>query len=127
MPSVVDNVGSAARDYCMLERNVLAYFKLGEPLNNVTGPSLHIHHANPALLLSLLSSSVLLKARIPDPSKNGSTEWPSKAGIPMATFQMVASLAAIAGGFYAYYSDMRAMRNMRAFLVATKFVHFGLH
>ena len=74
-----------------------------------------------ALLLSLLSSSVLLRARLPDPQE-GSSENASKSGVLMATLQMVASLAAIGGAYYEYTSHMRIIRNMRAFLVATKFV-----
>lgn len=80
-----------------------------------------------ALLLSLLSSSVLLRARLPEPSnQDGSTRHQSKAGVPMATLQMVASLAAIGGAFWEYHSNMRALRNMRAFLVATKLVYSSI-
>lgn len=32
MPTI-DNVGSASRDFCMLERNLLALLKLGELVN----------------------------------------------------------------------------------------------
>jgi len=105
MPGTIENVGSTARDFCMLERNVLSHLKL-------------------ALLLSLLSSSVLLKARLPDPQE-GSSQNSSKSGVLMATLQMVASLAAIGGAYYEYTSNMRIMRNMRAFLVATN-PHFAL-
>jgi len=35
MDTTTENVGSTARDFCMLERNVLAHLKLGEPLNRV--------------------------------------------------------------------------------------------
>lgn len=71
--------------------------------------------------MSLLSSSVLLEARLPDP-KDASTKGPSKAGVPMAVLQVIASLAAIGGAYYEYTSNMKTMRNMRAFLVASKFV-----
>jgi hypothetical protein len=30
MPGTIENLGSTARDFCMLERNVLAYLRLGE-------------------------------------------------------------------------------------------------
>jgi len=83
----------------MLERNVLAHLKL-------------------ALLLSLLSSSALLKARLPDPI-DGSASSSSKAGVPVGTVLMTASIAAIGAAYYEYTSNMRTMRNMRAFLVAT--------
>ena len=101
----------------MLERNVLAHLKLGE-----FHVLLQIYWSNStiALLLSLLSSSALLKARLPDPGDGSASNF-SKAGVPMATLQMVASLAAIGAAYYEYTSNMRAMRNMRAFLVATKY------
>lgn len=89
----------------MLERNILSHLKL-------------------ALLLSLLSSSVLLRARLV-PSDTGSVPMegpPSKAGLPMAVVQLAASLAAILAGCWEYYSGYKDLRNMRAFLVATKFV-----
>lgn len=44
----------------------------------------------------------------------------------MAALLVVASLTAIGGAYFEYTSNMRAMRNMRAFLVATKFVHLFL-
>ncbi|KZP09905.1 hypothetical protein FIBSPDRAFT_900149 [Athelia psychrophila] len=100
MPRMVDNVGSTARDYCMLERNLLSYFKL-------------------ALLLSLLSSSVLLKVRLPGPVED------SHAGVPMASIQILASLAALAVGLHSYWTDQKAMRNMRAFLM-TQNSHLGI-
>lgn len=87
----------------MLERNILSHFKLG-------------------LLLSLLSSSVLLHARLPAPSDAPSSQSSgrTKAGLPMATLQMVAALAAIAAGSWEYWSGNKDLRNMRAFLVAAK-------
>ena len=72
------------------------------------------------MLLSLLSSSVLLKTRLAGPAESDSPTGSSDAGLPMAIVQMIASLAAIAVGFYGYYTDMKALKNMRAFLVATK-------
>lgn len=40
MPRSIDNVGSAARDFCMLERNLLALLKLGEfPQHSTTAPN----------------------------------------------------------------------------------------
>lgn len=89
----------------MLERNILSHLKL-------------------ALLLSLLSSAILLHARLPTPSEDDSGEKPppsgSKAELPMATLEMVAALAAIAAGVWEYWCGDRDLRNMRAFLVANK-------
>lgn len=95
---LLENVGSATRDFCMLERNILSHFRL-------------------ALLLSLLSASVLLRVRlIPEepPDRH------SHAGLPMATVQFVASLAAITVGWWEFQSDLKNLKNMRAFLVTAK-------
>jgi hypothetical protein len=102
---MLENTGSTARDFCMLERNILSHLKL-------------------ALLLSLLSSSVLLHARLVPEATNdsGSPHGDSKIGLPLAGVQVAASLAAIAAGAWEYHSGYLDMRNMRAFLVATKFV-----
>ena len=93
----------------MLERNILSHFKLG-------------------LLLSLLSSGILLHARLPGPTfedgrgdgGNGGDPQASKAGIPMAAVQFVAAIVAIAAGAWEYWSKEKDLRNMRAFLVASK-------
>ncbi|KAJ7765425.1 hypothetical protein DFH07DRAFT_810534 [Mycena maculata] len=98
---MVENAGSTARDFCMLERNLLSHLKL-------------------ALLLSLLSSSVLLRARlVPDPSDKPS-ELSGATGIAVASLQFVAALAAIVAGVYEYYSGYQDIRRMHAFLVAVK-------
>ncbi|KAJ7180649.1 hypothetical protein C8R46DRAFT_1210976 [Mycena filopes] len=98
---MVENTGSAARDFCMLERNLLSHLKL-------------------ALLLSLLSSSVLLRARlVPDPD-NKPTDMSGTTGIVVASLQFTAAIAAIGAGVWEYYCGYRDIRNMHAFLVAVK-------
>ncbi|KAJ7281554.1 hypothetical protein C8J57DRAFT_1500250 [Mycena rebaudengoi] len=100
-PQMLENVGSAARDLCMLERNLLSHLKL-------------------AMLLSLLSSSVLLRARlVPDANPN-SPEMSPKTGIIVASLQFGAALAAIAAGGWEYYCGYWDIRNMHAFLVSVK-------
>ncbi|KAF9482539.1 hypothetical protein BDN70DRAFT_801311 [Pholiota conissans] len=95
---MVENVGSTARDFCMLERNILSHLKL-------------------ALLLSLLSSSLLLQARlVPAQNQNES----KTSGIPLASVEFFAALAAVVGGVWEYYSGYSDLRNTRAFLVAVK-------
>jgi len=100
------NSGSTARDFCMLERNILSHFKLG-------------------LLLSLLSSSMLLHARLPSPSTESSTNPPgppsktSRADILLAAVQLTAAVAAIIAGVWEYWSGARDLRNMKAFLIAS--------
>ncbi|KAJ6607506.1 hypothetical protein B0H10DRAFT_1817983 [Mycena sp. CBHHK59/15] len=94
-------MNTTARDYCMLERNLLSHLKL-------------------ALLLSLLSSSVLLRARLV-PDGSGGHANPSEAtGIVVASLQFGAALAAIAAGAWEYYCGCWDIRNMHAFLVAVK-------
>ncbi|KAG6910015.1 hypothetical protein DXG01_013737 [Tephrocybe rancida] len=95
---MVPNAGSTARDFCMLERNLLAHLKL-------------------ALLLSLLSSSILLRARlVPEPEGTPSGKE-DPTSIPLASVELAASLATIAAGFWEYHTGYRDLRDMRAFLV----------
>ncbi|KAK7012230.1 hypothetical protein R3P38DRAFT_3020000 [Favolaschia claudopus] len=103
-PEMIRNTGSTARDFCMLERNLLSHIKL-------------------ALLLSLLSSSVLLRARLV-PSDNPS-ELSGTIGYVVASLQFAAALAAIFAGAWEYYYGYWDLRNMHAFLVATK-PHLGI-
>ncbi|KAJ7115945.1 hypothetical protein C8R44DRAFT_793719 [Mycena epipterygia] len=98
-PQMVENKGSAARDFCMLERNLLSHLKL-------------------ALLLSLLSSSVLLRARlVPDDTP---TKMTGTTGVVVASLQFTAAIAAILAGVWEYYCGYWDIRNMHAFLVAVK-------
>lgn len=96
---LVENIGSTARDYCMLERNILSHLKL-------------------ALLLSILSSSLLLHARlVPD-----SHDDQKSSSIPLASIEFVAAMACIVAGVWEYYSGYQDLRNSRAFLVGVKCV-----
>lgn len=95
---VLENKGSTARDFFMLERNILSHFKL-------------------AVLLSILSSSLILQVRlIPSTGEEES----KSSGIPLGTVEFVTALAAIAGGVWEYYNGYRDLRESRAFLVAVK-------
>ncbi|KAL0953775.1 hypothetical protein HGRIS_004959 [Hohenbuehelia grisea] len=113
-PYLLENVGSTARDFCMLERNVLSHLKL-------------------ALLLGLLSSSVLLRARlVPEPSsdlpgagRDGGQWSGSNKGIALASVHVAAALAVVAAGCWEYHSGFRDLRDMRAFLVSAK-PHFAV-
>ncbi|KAF8159526.1 hypothetical protein B0H34DRAFT_703862 [Crassisporium funariophilum] len=98
MAHMVANTGSTCRDFCMLERNILSHLKL-------------------ALLLSLLSSSLLLRARLV-PEKEGNTD--TGGGVPLAVVEFVAALACIVAGVWEYYSGYWDLRKTRAFLAATK-------
>ncbi|KAF9006068.1 hypothetical protein BDQ17DRAFT_1352667 [Cyathus striatus] len=96
-PSLVENTGSNARDFAMLERNILSHLKL-------------------ALLLSLLSSSVLLQARLV-PNEPTHT---SSGRIPLATVEFSAALVCIIAGAWEYYSGYWDLRKTRAFLASPK-------
>lgn len=85
----------------MLERNLLSHLKL-------------------ALLLSLLSSSVLLRARLVP--EDHPTEMSETTSIVVASLQFTAALAAIVAGVWEYYYGYQDIRNMHAFLVAVKCV-----
>ena len=95
--SVLENKGSTARDFFMLERNILSHFKL-------------------AVLLSLLSSSLILQTRL-IPSTG---EEQKSSDIPLGSVEFATALAAIAGGVWEYYNGCRDLRESRAFLVAVK-------
>jgi len=89
----VDHIGSTARDFCMLERNVLSHLKL-------------------ALLLSLLASSLLLHSRlVPADSTNN-----NRYELPLACVEFAAAIASIAAGVWEYLSGYSDYRNARAFL-----------
>jgi hypothetical protein len=95
------NSASTARDFCMLERNILSHLKL-------------------ALLLSLLSSSLLLQARLVPSTDNQN----DPSSIPLATLLFVAAIACISIGLWEYFRGFRDMRMTRAFLSTPKFVYF---
>ncbi len=96
MPTLLENHGSTARDHCMLERNFLSHARLG-------------------LLLMLLASSVLLKARLPGPENH--EEHPYHGfGIPLAAVQVAGAFIVIGAGCWGYESGVRDMRVRRAFL-----------
>lgn len=96
---LVENAGSVARDFCMLERNILSHLKL-------------------ALLLSLLSSSLLLQTRL-IPGKE--QEHDATSEIPLACVQFLAAIAAICAGVWEYYTGYWDFRKMKALLTADNF------
>ncbi|EEB92611.1 hypothetical protein MPER_08853 [Moniliophthora perniciosa FA553] len=99
--TLVDNTGSTARDFCMLERNLLSHIKL-------------------ALLLFLISCSLLLHSRlVPDPGDNDDV-GNSVIGLPLASVEMVAALAVLAAGIWEYQNGFRDLMDMRAFLAGKK-------
>ncbi|KAF9071537.1 hypothetical protein BDP27DRAFT_1219048 [Rhodocollybia butyracea] len=101
---VVQNVGSTARDYLFLERNFLSHLKL-------------------ALLFSVLSSSLLLHARlVPDSGEHSSG---SSVNLPLAGLQFAAAMLAIFGGLWEYLVGYRDFFDMRPFNVAGTMPHLA--
>ncbi|KZT69261.1 hypothetical protein DAEQUDRAFT_765578 [Daedalea quercina L-15889] len=101
MPAYLENTGSTARDFLMLERNLLSHVKL-------------------AMLLSLLASSILLRARLTGSTGGGD---PSHTRVPISSIDYAAAICAICAGVFQYYQTSKDYRTSRGFLVATK-VHF---
>ena len=105
MPAYLENTGSTARDFLMLERNLLSHVKL-------------------AMLLSLLASSVLLRARLTGSMGGGD---PSGIRVPISTIDYAAAICAICAGVFQYYQTAKDYRTARGFLVATKCVLLVVH
>lgn len=101
MPKVRENTGSAARDFAMLERNLLSHLRL-------------------AMLLMIMASSVLLGARLPSPSEPTGNTPHSAAQIPLASIQIAAAVAAIGSGIWEYRRGYKDMKDMKGFLLASK-------
>ena len=97
----VDNTGSTARDWCMLERNILSHIKL-------------------CLLLSFLSWAILLHARLTSETESSAS---SGSSLPLAVVLMASALISLFSGVWEYILGMRDLENKRAFLVASRCVH----
>ncbi|KAF9240706.1 hypothetical protein BU15DRAFT_45599 [Melanogaster broomeanus] len=108
MPLSLEVVGSTVRDFCMLERNFLAHFKL-------------------VLLLLLLFSSDLLGVRLPATTGSAASQTIAlgTASWPVAAIEFVAALAAIAAAFWEYHTGVKDLLRVRAFLAVTK-VHLSI-
>ncbi|KAF5361916.1 hypothetical protein D9756_002278 [Leucocoprinus leucothites] len=96
-PNEVENAGSQARDFCMLERNFLSHVKL-------------------MLLLAILSWSVLLHARlVPEQPE----ETSNNGGIPLSAVEYGAALVCAGAGCWEYYEGYRDLRKLTPFLRGT--------
>ncbi|GBE86643.1 hypothetical protein BKA93DRAFT_823392 [Sparassis latifolia] len=105
MPTEVAIRGSTVRDFQMLERNLLSHVRL-------------------AILISLLSSSLLLNARLPNPNRPPPVSAPpSNVAVAVAVIQVVAALTIIAAGIWEYQRSYDDLRQMRGFLLSTT-IHF---
>lgn len=77
-------------------------------------------HIKLALLLSVLSSSLILQARLVPTADAG--DYVQEYGMPLAIIQFIAALLAIAAGVWEFHVGCRDLMRMRAFLVAPKYV-----
>ncbi|KAL1747604.1 hypothetical protein HDZ31DRAFT_61081 [Schizophyllum fasciatum] len=107
-PPVYENTGSTARDYLMLERNLLTHLKL-------------------ALLLSIVASSVILKAKlVPSVAADGAQtggrkpEW-----MALASFEFAAALLTIGAAVWQYFDASNDMRDARPFMESSR-VHTAI-
>ncbi|RPD64131.1 hypothetical protein L226DRAFT_569608 [Lentinus tigrinus ALCF2SS1-7] len=102
MPVALEIRVSEGRDYAMLERNLLSHLRL-------------------AVLLSLLSASLLLNARLPTPSEPGSAHTqPSTMGLVIAIIELGAAVVTIAAGVWEYWQSFADMKAQRGFLRASQ-------
>ena len=102
-PPLHENTGSTARDYLMLERNLLTHLKL-------------------ALLLSIVASSVLLKAKIVPSGGDGSQEGGRRSGwLALASFEFVAALFTIGAAVWQYFDASEDMRRARPFMESSRY------
>ncbi|KAL1659087.1 hypothetical protein GGF50DRAFT_131293 [Schizophyllum commune] len=104
-PPLYENTGSTARDYLMLERNLLTHLKL-------------------ALLLSIVASSVLLKAKIVPSEGDGFTEGGRRSGwLALASFEFAAALFTIGAAVWQYFDASEDMRRARPFMESSSRAH----
>lgn len=80
----------------MLERNILSHLKLG-------------------LLLSVLSSSLLLQARLVPQSP-----YQSSGSMAVACIEFAAGVLCFAAGAWEYYNGYQDLKQVRAFMVGVK-------
>jgi hypothetical protein len=114
---LVENLGSNARDFCMLERNLLAALKL-------------------TCLLCLVFASILLRGRLSINTHQGSTGDDNGVGngngkeedphrdtsLSVAAIQFIAAMVVIVGAIHEYHSGVQDLRGSRAFLRSDKYV-----
>jgi hypothetical protein len=68
-------------------------------------------------MLFLLSASLLLKARIPDPDDSeDSGRSGGPASFPLGTIYAVVAMLAIISGWMGYEADLKGLRNELAFV-----------
>jgi len=103
-PVHVDNIASEARDFCAIERTYLSHLRLG-------------------VVLTLLSASILLNARLPAPNADGdpTSDHDQLQGLRFGSLYFAAALAAFFGGLLNYDKLWSGMKNGRAFVQSPRF------
>ncbi|TRM65510.1 hypothetical protein BD626DRAFT_488992 [Schizophyllum amplum] len=90
----LENTGSTTRDFLMLERNILSHLKL-------------------AVLLGLVSWSVLLHARLDSGTHD-------RRSVALGTVQLVAAVMTIVAGGVEFHKGYQDLRDSRPFLEGPK-------
>ncbi|KAL1762850.1 hypothetical protein FB107DRAFT_253327 [Schizophyllum commune] len=102
---LIENTGSTTRDFLMLERNMLSHLKL-------------------AVLLALVSWSVLLHARLVPLGGTGDyepdTSHHDARSLALGSVQFLAALLTIVAGGIEFHKGYQDLRNTRPFLEAPK-------
>ena len=81
----------------------------------------YLSHLRLGVVLALLSASILLNARLPDPNGDRDpTNSPSLHGLGFGSVYFVAALAALFGGLINYDKLWSDMKNGRAFVQSPK-------
>ncbi|KAF8590009.1 hypothetical protein K439DRAFT_238973 [Ramaria rubella] len=100
---MINNEGSTARDFLAFERNFLTQCRFG-------------------LLLSLLSSSFLLRARIPSPDTTQNSSTSESARLPFGYIYFGFGFGGICLALWYYALSNKRLRAKYAFLGVTKYV-----
>lgn len=88
----------------MLERNILSHLKL-------------------ALLLSVLSSSLLLQTRLVPSEGDSEDIGASTYGMPLSILQFIAAILAVVAGVWEFLSGCNDLQHMTTFLNSPKYVN----
>ncbi|KAJ3498578.1 hypothetical protein NMY22_g19590 [Coprinellus aureogranulatus] len=99
MPRRLENTGSTSRDFNMLERNFLSHLKL-------------------TLLLTLLSASLLLQARLVPQDQRSTKQWNR---VPLASVEFASAVLCLIAGVCEYWQGYRDLVYARPFWTGVKF------
>lgn len=86
----------------------------------------YLSHLRLGLLLSLLSSATLLQARLSDPEPGEKKSAVDIAAKPLGIVYFVASILAVAVGWWAYEDSLRGLLLQKAFVGELKCAKFSM-